>query len=86
MRAAHKLALKPNGRPVAELCCVCPTPSLQAKAAQKQAAALQSALTERMQACTFRPQTNQARRREQLARLLGEGEDADLAAPLQDGY
>ncbi|PRW56897.1 hypothetical protein C2E21_4317 [Chlorella sorokiniana] len=59
---------------------------LEAKAAQKQAAALQSALGERMQACTFKPQTNHARRREQLARLLGEGEDADLAAPLQDGY
>lgn len=86
MRAGHKLALKPNDRPAIALIVFATLRSLQAKAAQKQAAALQSALTERMQACTFRPQTNQARRREQLARLLGEGEDADLAAPLQDGY
>ncbi len=63
-----------------------PDPSPQAKAAQKQAAALQSALSERMQACTFRPQTNHARRQEQLAQLLGEGEHADLAASLHDGY
>ncbi|KAI7837508.1 hypothetical protein COHA_008644 [Chlorella ohadii] len=59
---------------------------LEAKAAQKQAAALQNALSERMQACTFRPQTNHARRQEQLAQLLGEGEHADLAASLHDGY
>ena len=53
----------------------------QAKAADKPAAALQSALSERMQACTFRPQTNHARRREQLARLLGDGSELAGAWP-----
>lgn len=43
---------------------------LEAKAAERQAARLDSELCQRLQACTFQPQTNHARRREELARLL----------------
>lgn len=43
---------------------------LEVKAAERQAARLQSDLAERMQQCTFRPQTNAQRRQQELARLL----------------
>lgn len=52
---------------------------MQAKAAEKQAARLESMLEERARDCPFRPQTNHQRRQEQLGRILaqpsyGEGE------------
>ena len=43
----------------------------QAKAAERQTALLDSALSERQRVCPFRPATNHARRQEALARLLG---------------
>lgn len=46
---------------------------LEAKAAERQAARLDAELCRRMQACTFQPQTNHARRRAELARLLAAG-------------
>lgn len=44
-------------------------------------ALLESTLSERMQACTFRPQTNHQRRREELRRLLAAPsyQDSELA-------
>jgi hypothetical protein len=48
------------------------THPLQAKAAERQAALLGSALDQQAKTCTFRPQTNHQRRQEQLRRLLAE--------------
>jgi hypothetical protein len=55
---------------------------VQAKAAERQAALLQSSLSSRLRDCTFRPQTNHQRRQEQLQRLLAQPSlgDSELAA------
>ena len=55
---------------------------VQAKAAERQAALLQSSLSSRLRDCTFRPQTNHERRQEQLQRLLAQPSlgDSELAA------
>jgi hypothetical protein len=55
---------------------------VQAKAAERQAALLQSSLSSRLRDCTFRPQTNHQRRQEQLQRLLPQPSlsDSELAA------
>ena len=57
----------------------------QAKAAQKQVALLESTLSERLQACTFRPQTNHQRRQQQLQRILAQPSltDSELAGAYQ---
>lgn len=54
---------------------------LEAKAAEKQTARLESALAERARECPFRPQTNHQRRQEQLQRLLAQPspEGSDVA-------
>ncbi len=44
----------------------------QAKAAEKQAARLESVMAERAQRCPFRPETNHQRRQEQLRRILAQ--------------
>lgn len=46
-------------------------PAVQAKAAERQAALLESTLCERMQQCPFKPATNHQRRQDALQRLLG---------------
>ena len=58
---------------------------LDAKAAERQAAALEGALGRRMQDCTFRPQTNQQRRAAVLQRMLAQPglDDSQLADPQQ---
>lgn len=64
----------------------CPTPppacSLQAKAAEKQAALLESTLEQRAKECPFRPQTNTQKRQEQLARILEQPSLGDLGLVL----
>lgn len=56
-----------NAVPVGLSCC-----HAQAKAAEKQAARLESLMVERARDCPFRPQTNHQRRQEQLGRILAQ--------------
>lgn len=56
---------------------------MQAKAAEKQAALLESTLCDHMRDCTFQPHTNTQRRQEQLQRILGQPSEELVATASQ---
>ncbi|EFN55803.1 hypothetical protein CHLNCDRAFT_52023 [Chlorella variabilis] len=56
---------------------------LEAKAAEKQAALLESTLCDHMRDCTFQPHTNTQRRQEQLQRILGQPSEELVATASQ---
>jgi hypothetical protein len=53
---------------------------VQQRAQAKQSEALHSALEKRMSECTFRPQTNHAKRQQALAGILGQEVDAAFSS------
>ncbi|KAL4451782.1 hypothetical protein ABPG75_007444 [Micractinium tetrahymenae] len=77
--AAERAARVFNANPRAKQGATVPKPFqlaghalLEAKAADKQAARLESMMVERARDCPFRPQTNHQRRQEQLGRILAQ--------------